>query len=133
MRNISKALVVAVGLLSIGVSSQTARANSDHEVAAFTLSHPTQWNSVKLSPGYYTLSLAPGSSSAKVLEIHGAHQALQILVFPQSACGKCQLGNVNLAVQGDKRVVTSVDLHGYHLDFRSSWSPAEREQMSKAL
>jgi hypothetical protein len=52
------------------------------------------------------------------------------MVFAQSACERCQSGALKLAVQGDNRVVTSLDLPGFHMDFKASRSAAQKEEQS---
>ncbi len=130
MRNLSKALVVAVGLLSIGGLSSTARAGD--RAASFTLPHPIQWKNTKLPAGDYTLSLVSTAANSKLLIVQGANQSIQMLVASQSQCDQCRNGMLSVAVQGDNRVVTALDLPGYHVDFKSSMSAAQREQLAKA-
>jgi hypothetical protein len=67
-----------------------------------------------------------------MLVVQGATQTIQFLVSQQAVCDTCQKGMLSLAVQGDNRVVTALDLRGYHVDFRDSMSAAQREQMAKA-
>ena len=131
MRYLSKAFVIAVGLLAIVLLSSSIRAN-DVLVGKFTLPHPTQWNNTTLPAGDYTFSVARGQADTKVLSVHGAKQALTMLIFAQSACETCRNGALKVAVQDDNRVVTSLDLPGYHLNFKVRQSAAERgEELAK--
>lgn len=130
MRNLSKALVVAVGLLSIGGWSSTARAGD--RAASFTLSHPIQWKNTTLPAGDYKLSLVSSAADSKLLVVQGARQSIQMLVPTQSQCEQCRNGMLSVAVQGDTRIVTALDLPGYHVDFKNSMSAAQREQLANA-
>ena len=131
MRTLSKAFVIAVGLLVIGVLSSSVNANGVM-IGSFTLPHPTQWNNTVLPAGDYTFTVARGQADTKVLSVHGAKQALSILIFAQSACETCTNGALKVAVQDDNRAVTSLDLPGYHLNFKVRQSAAERgEQLAK--
>src|SRR5579863_4223419 len=104
MRYLSKALVVVVGLLSIGGFSSIARAGD--RAASFTLPHLTQWKNTKLPAGDYTLSLVSTASSSKLLIIQGANRSIQLLVPSQSQCDQCRNEMLSVAVQGDNRIVT---------------------------
>jgi hypothetical protein len=131
MRILSKAFVIAVGLLVIGVLSSSVSANGVM-IGSFTLPHPTQWNNTVLPAGDYTFSVARGQADTKVLSVRGAKQALRILIFAQSACETCTNGALKVAVQDDSRAVTSLDLPGYHLNFKVRQSAAGRgEQLAK--
>ena len=132
MRYLSKLFVVAVGLLSIGILSSSVSAK-DVLVGSFTLAHPTKWKNTLLSAGEYRFKLARTQTDTNLLSIHGSKDALDILVFAQSACETCRDGALKVDVQGDTRVVTSLDLPGYHLDFKGNRSASEsREQLAKA-
>jgi hypothetical protein len=132
MRNLSKALAVAVGLLAIGVSSSSVSAKT-LMAGTFTLDLPTQWKNTVLPAGNYTFKLAGTQTDTNVLSVRGANQTLDMLVFAQSACETCRNGALKVAVQGDNRVVTSLDLPGFHVDFKSRQSAAETEkQLAKA-
>jgi hypothetical protein len=131
MRYLSKAFVIAVGLLAIVLLSSSIRAN-DVLVGKFTLPHPTEWNNTMLAAGDYTFSVARGQADTKVLSVHGAKQDLAILIFAQSACETCRNGALTVTVQDDNRSVTSLDLPGFHLNFKVRQSAAERgEQLAK--
>jgi hypothetical protein len=131
MRTLSKAFVIAVGLLVIGVLSSSVSANGVM-IGSFTLPHSTQWNNTVLPAGDYTFTVARGQADTHVLSVHGAKQALTILIFAQSACETCRNGALEVAVQDDNRAVTSLDLPGYHLNFKVRQSPAGRgEQLAK--
>ncbi len=131
MRSLSKALLVAAGLFSIGVLSSSVSANN-LLVGNFTLSQPTQWKNTVLPAGDYSFKLARTQSDANRLSVRGKDKALEILVFAQSACETCRNGDLQVAVQGDNRVVTSMELPGFRMDFKSSTSNAQQEQMGKA-
>jgi hypothetical protein len=130
MRFLSKASVVAVGLLAIVLLSSSVGAKS-LLVGTFTLTHPTQWKNTMLPAGDYTFRLARTQTDANVLMVSGAKKTLDIMIFAQSACETCRSGAMKVAVQGDNRVVTSLDLPGFHVDFNNRRSPAEREELSK--
>src|SRR5690242_4424880 len=116
MRNLSKALVVAVGLLAICASSSSLSAKT-LMAGTFTLTHPTQWKNMMLPAGNYTFKLARTQTDTNVLSVRGANQTFDMFVFAQSACETCRNGALKVAVQGDNRVVTSLDLPGFHMDF----------------
>ncbi|MCU1343437.1 MAG: hypothetical protein JWN92_2860 [Candidatus Acidoferrum typicum] len=130
MRYLLKTFVVTVGLLLIGVLSSSVRANN-MLIGSFTLAHATQWNNAMLPAGDYTFSVTRGQADTHVLSVHGAKQALSILIFAQSACETCRNGALKVAVQDDNRVVTSLDLPGFHLNFNNRQSTSEREQLVK--
>jgi hypothetical protein len=131
MRSLSKAFVVTVGLLAIGALSSSVRANN-LLIGAFTLPHPTQWNNTVLPAGDYTFKLARTQSNTNLLSVRGATKTLEILVFAQSACETCQGGALKVAVQGDNRNVTSLDLPGFHVNFKAHESAAEKaERLAK--
>jgi hypothetical protein len=129
MRFLSKTLVVAVGLFAIGVSSSSLSAKT-LLAGSFTLQHPTQWKNTVLPAGNYTFRLAGTQTDTNVLSVRGGNKDLEIMVFAQSACERCQSGALKLAVQGDNRVVTSLDLPGFHMDFKASRSAAQKEEQS---
>jgi hypothetical protein len=132
MRNLPKALIVALGLLAIGVSSSSVNAKT-LMAGSFTLTHPTQWKNTMLPAGSYTFKLAGTQTDTNVLSVRRANQTLEMFVFAQSACETCRNGALKVAVQGDNRVVTSLDLPGFHVDFKSRQSTAETEkQLAKA-
>jgi hypothetical protein len=127
MRYQSKVFVVTVGLLLIGALSSSVRANN-MMIGTFTLAHPTLWNNATLPAGDYTFSVTRGQADTHVLSVHGAKQALSILIFAQSACETCRKGALKVAVQNENRVVTSLDLPGFHLNFNNRQSASEREE-----
>jgi hypothetical protein len=132
MRHLCKALVIAVGLFAIGVSSSSVSAKT-LMAGTFTLTHPTQWKNTMLPAGNYTFKLAGTQTDTNVLSVRGANQTLTMLVFAQSACESCRNGALKMAVEGDNRVVTTLDLPGFHVDFKGSQSAAENEkQLAKA-
>jgi hypothetical protein len=127
MRYQSKVFLVTVGLLLIGALSSSVRANN-MMIGTFTLAHPTQWNNATLPAGDYTFSVTRGQADTHVLSVQGAKQALSILIFAQSACETCRKGALKVAVQNENRVVTSLDLPGFHLNFNNRQSASEREE-----
>jgi hypothetical protein len=77
--------------------------------------------------------LARTESDANKLLIRGAKQTLDIMVFGESACQTCRGGALKIAVQDENRVVTSLDLPGFHINFKVRGSAAEsREELGKA-
>lgn len=118
MRTLSKALVVAVGLLAIGVLSSSVFANS-LMVGTFKLSHATQWNGTLLPAGEYQFKLTRTQTDVSMLTISGEKQTLNVMVFAQSACETCKTEALKMMVQGDNRIVTAMDLPGYHLEFKA--------------
>ena len=133
MRNPCKTLVVTAVLLAAGVfSSSSIRANT-LLAGSFTLDHATQWKGTVLPPGSYTFKLARTQNDTNVLEVKGNKKALDILVFAQYACATCQNGELNVAVNGDNRVVTALELPGFHMNFQPSrLSAAEERQLAKS-
>lgn len=127
MRNRSKALVVVLAALAIIGLSPAARAN-DLLVGTFTLSHATQWNKVVLPAGVYTLKVDRTASNTNILMVRGEKQNVVIPIYPNSVCASCQSGALHLAVQGDQRIVSWLELPGFHVDFKMPHSDAEREQ-----
>ena len=117
MRTLSRALVVAVGLLSIGMLSSSAYANTLMS-GTFTLNRPTQWNGAMLPAGEYQFKMTTGQTDANTLVITGGKQTLSLLVYAHNACESCKTVTLKMTVQGDSRVVTSMDLPGFHLDFK---------------
>jgi hypothetical protein len=130
MRFLSKVFVVAVGLLAIGLVSSSVHART-LLVGTFTLSHPTQLKNAMLPAGDYTFRLAGTQTDTNLLMIRGATKTINIIVPAQSACETCRSGALKVAVQGDNRAVTALDLPGFHMDFKVRQSTAEREQLSK--
>jgi hypothetical protein len=132
MKYPSKAFVVAVGLLAIGLLSSSVRAN-DVLVGKFTLPHPTQWNNNVLPAGDYTFRVARTQTNANQLLVRDANQqVVNLFIYSQSACESCRSASLNLAVRNDDRVVTSLDLPGFHVNFKAHESAAERkEQLAK--
>ena len=131
MRYASKALLVAMGLLAVSLMSSGVRAD-DMVVGTFKLPHATAWKSTMLPAGEYTYKLArTHSSDTRVLTVEGSKHTLNVLVFVEAACQSCRKGELTLSVNGDDRVVTAMELPGYHVDFKSSWSNAQREEMAR--
>lgn len=130
MRNLSKVLVVAVGVLAIGLSGLSVSAKT-FLAGSFTLENSTQWKDTVLPAGKYTFRLAGTMTDTNLLSVRGANKNLDLLVFAQSACEKCRNGALKVAVNGDNRVVTSLELPGFHMDFAHPRSAAQREEESR--
>ena len=128
MRFLSKALLVAAGLFSLGIFSIGVKADSSALVGSFKLDQPTQWKSTVLPAGNYTFKLARNRADMQMLTVRGNKKALDIMVFDQAACQTCQNGKLKLSVQGDDRFVSSMELPGYHVDFKAPKSTAEYER-----
>jgi hypothetical protein len=129
MRHVSKGLALAVALLAIGVMSSGVRAD-DMVAGSFKLPHAIAWKGTMLPAGDYRFKLVRTQSDVHVLSVEGSKKALDVLVFAQAACQTCRKSELTLAVNGDSRIVTSMELPGYHVDFKSSWTKAEREEQA---
>jgi hypothetical protein len=129
MRNASRALLVAVVLLSIGFFSSSVLANP-LPAGAFTLRHPTQWNGTMLPAGQYQFKMTRTQTDANMLVITGGKQSFTVLVFAQAVCDSCKTQALKMMVQGDTRIVTSMDLPGYHLDFKAPRMENAKENTS---
>jgi len=125
MQYLSKVFVIAVGLLALTVLSSSLYAND--VLGTFTLSHPTQWNDTMLAPGDYTFRMTRTQTNANVLMIRGEKQAFNWFIYPEPACNTCQRSGLNLEMRGENLVVTSLDLMGFHVDFKTHESAKERE------
>jgi hypothetical protein len=131
MRYLSKSFVIVVGLLAIGLLSSSVRAN-DLLAGTFKLTNPTQWNNTVLPAGNYTFRMARTQTDMNMLLIRGAKQTLDLVIFAQSACETCRSGALSVAVQGDNRVVTSLELPGFHMIYKVRQSAAQRgEELAK--
>lgn len=128
MRSLNKVLVIAVGLLSIGLWSTSARANDDLLAGKFTFSHSTEWNKKILPAGDYRFTLVRTESDVNLLMVQGSNQSVSMLIYNQPICRTCTNGSLNIATRGDSRVVTSMELAGFHVDFHSQLSAREREE-----
>jgi hypothetical protein len=125
MRFTSKLLMV-VGLLSIGLLSASTRAN-DVLAGKFTLAHAISWNNTVLPAGDYTFQVKRTESNSDMLLVRGVSQQLLVVLDGQSACDTCHAGVINLAVQGDDRVVTALQLPGFYKNFQPRQSRKEKE------
>jgi len=125
MQYLSKLFVIAVGLLALTVLSSSLYAND--VLGTFTLSHPTQWNDTMLTPGDYTFRMTRTQTNANVLMIRGEKQTFNWFIYPEPACNTCQRSGLNLEMRGENLVVTSLDLMGFHVDFKTHESAKERE------
>lgn len=131
MRSSSKAILALAGLLAIG-SFTSVRANS-LLVGSFKLDHPTEWKGALLPAGDYRFKLSRTQTDANILAVEGAGETLDILVFTQAACDTCHKGELTVDIDGDNRVVTSLELPGFHLNFNSNSSGRQTaKQLNKA-
>jgi hypothetical protein len=126
MRSLSKAILVAAGLFVIGAASSQANPKT-FLAGTFTLAHPTRWKNTVLPAGNYSFKMARTETDANVLSVRGTVTTLDVLVFAQSACATCEDADLKIAVKGENRVVTALDLPGYHVEFNSRRTPAEKE------
>jgi len=117
MKSLSKAFVVAAGLLAIGLFSPAVPA-ADVLAGKFTLPHATRWNDTILPAGDYTFRVARTMTNADVLKVRGANRVMDLYIFNESTCEKCRHASLNLAVKNDSRVVTSLELPGFHVNFK---------------
>jgi len=117
MKSLSKAFVVAAGLLTIGLFSPAVPA-ADVLAGKFTLPHATRWNDTILPAGDYTFRVARTMTNADVLKVRGANRVMDLYIFNESTCEKCRHASLNLAVKNDSRVVTSLELPGFHVNFK---------------
>ncbi len=131
MRSLSKGILVFVGLLALGSFMSSVRAN-DLLAGSFKLPHPTQWKGTLLPAGDYRFKLSRTQYDSNILKVEGKGEALDILVFAQSACNTCSKGALTVDVAGDTRVVTSLELPGFHLDFNSNSSGRQSAKLNKA-
>jgi hypothetical protein len=130
MRSLPKVLVVMFGLFALVFSGVAVRANNLRE-GSFTLQHPTEWNNTVLPAGDYTFAVARTQTNAKLLVVHGAKQSLNVYIYGESACMTCRNSSLNLEVHGNNRAVSSMELSGFHVNFRLKQSAREKEEMSK--
>lgn len=117
MRSLSKYFIVAVAVLATGLVSSSVRANNVL-VGNFTLPHATQWNDTVLPAGDYTFKLSRTQSNADLLVVQGAKQTVSVFVYGESACETCREASLNLEVRNDHRFVNSLELAGFHVNFK---------------
>jgi hypothetical protein len=118
------------GLFALVFSGVAVRANNLRE-GSFTLQHPTEWNNTVLPAGEYRFEVARTQTNAKLLVVHGAKQSLNVFIYGESACMTCRNSSLNLEVHGNNRAVSSMDLSGFHVNFKLKQSAREKEEMSK--
>ena len=128
MRSISKLSFLAVALLAIGFLSSAVRAN-DLLTGGFSLSEPTRWSNTLLPAGQYQIRLIRSESSANILQVLGNKQSITLLVPNQNICLNCGSGSLNMTMSEGNPVVASMDLAGMHVNFNTSMTPREREEM----
>jgi hypothetical protein len=127
MRSLPKVFVVMVGFFAMSLLSSAVRANDMVAAGKFTLAHTTQWNNTVLPTGDYTFRLDRTLTNTDMLVVRGAKQTLTVMINSQSPCASCQGGSLSLAVQGDRRVVTSLQLAGFRVNFKVRKSTDSRE------
>ena len=127
MKYLSKVLVVAIVLLAVGTLSSSIRAD-ESPVGKFKLLHPTKWNNTLLPAGDYTLSRT--GAAPNLLFVRGEKQTLYVTISGKLDCRTCRKELLNLLVQDDNRFVTSLDMAGFHVDFKVR--QADREELGKA-
>jgi hypothetical protein len=130
MRSLPKVFVVMVGFFAMSLLSSSVRANDFVAAGKFTLAHTTQWNNTMLPAGDYTLRLDRTLTGTDMLVVRGAKQTLTVMINSQSSCASCQGGSLSLAMQGDQRVVTSLQLAGFHVNFKVRKSAESREMFA---
>lgn len=130
MRNLPKVFVVVFGLFAIVLSGLSVRANNVL-AGSFTLPHPTQWNNTVLPAGDYSFQVARTQTNADLLVVRGARQSLSLYIYRESACATCRNSSLNLEVHGNNRAVSSLELSGFHVNFKVQQSATEKEEMSK--
>jgi hypothetical protein len=83
-----------------------------------------------LPAGEYHFKLARTQTDTNMLVINGEKQTLTVLVFAQSACDSCKTEALKMTVSGNTRIVTSMDLPGYHLEFKAPRTDGTKEATS---
>jgi predicted carbohydrate-binding protein with CBM5 and CBM33 domain len=131
VRFLSKVVCLAAGLFAIGLASSSVRAN-DLAMGSFTLHHAARWNSTTLPAGDYTFRVARTPSNTNLMMIRGEKQSLTVFVYGESDCRTCQSSSLNLEARGENSYVTSMDLAGYHMNFKiNETARAREEEMAK--
>lgn len=101
-------------------------------MGSFTLNHATRWNRTTLPAGDYTYRLARTPSNANLMMIRGEKQSLTVFVYGESDCRTCQGSSLNLEARRGNSYVTSLDLAGYHMNFKiRETARAREEEMAK--
>lgn len=131
MRFLSNVVCLAVGLFAIGLASSSVQAN-DLATGSFKLQHATRWNNTTLPAGEYTFQLARTQSDANLMMIRGEKQSMTVIVYGESDCRTCQNHSLNLEGRRGNSYVTSMDLAGYHMNFKiNETARAREEEMAK--
>jgi hypothetical protein len=131
VRFLSKVVCLAAGLFAIGLASSSVRAN-DLAMGSFTLHHAARWNSTTLPAGNYAFRLARTQSGANLMMIQGEKQSMMVIVHGESECRTCQSSSLNLEGRRGNSYVTSMDLAGYHMNFKiNETARAREEEMAK--
>ena len=132
MRYLSKFSLVAVGFLAIGLMSSSASANNDALGGKFTLPHSTQWDNTMLPAGNYTFMLTrTQTKDMNELTVRGEKQKVTLFVRGEWSCENCQNAKLNLAPRGNQYVVTSMEMAGFHANFKVRQSASSREELAK--
>jgi len=123
---------VVLSLCAISLGSSSVRAN-DSIVGKFTLQHPTQWNNMVLPAGEYSFRLTRvQGQNAQLLTIRMGDQKINFTLHGQRGCENCRQLTLNLTVQGQRYVVSSIDVPGLHADFDvPPQSGAKEEEVAK--
>ena len=131
MRFLTKVVCLAAGLFAIGLASSSVRAN-DLAMGSFTLHHAARWNSTTLPAGNYAFRLARTQSGANLMMIQGEKQSMTVIVYGESDCRTCQSPSLNLEDRRGNSYVTSMELAGYHMNFKiNETARAREEEMAK--
>lgn len=120
-------------LFAMSLGSFSVRAN-DSMVGKFTLLHPTQWNNMVLPAGEYPFRLTRvQGQNAQLLTIRVGEKKINFTLHGQRACENCQQPSLNIIVQGQRYVVSSIDVPGLHAEFNvPAQSGARDEEVAKA-
>ena len=119
---------VVLSLCAISLGSSSVRAN-DSIVGKFTLQHPTQWNNKVLPAGEYSFRLTRvQGQNAQLLTIRMGDQKINFTLHGQRGCENCQQPTLNVIVQGQRYVVSSIDVPDLHADFDVHPQPGAREE-----
>jgi len=118
MRHMSKYLVLAIALFAIAFVSSSVSANEALS-GKFTLPHATQWDNTVLPAGSYTFTLAHSQTqNLNVLSVQGKNRKVNLFVHGEWGCESCQTAKINLDLRGDRYAVTSMDVAGFHANFK---------------
>jgi len=118
MRSLSKYLVLAIALFAVALVSSSVSANEALS-GKFTLPHATQWDNTVLPAGSYTFTLAHSQTqNLNVLAVQGKNRKVNLFVHGEWGCESCKSATIHLALHGDRYAVTSMDVAGFHANFK---------------